>query len=214
MLLGATRPPDLALFQASASIVPLLLIGLVFQARLFEDQTPWGQRDNSRDVLRVPPVRHWTSKCVLAAMDDWRERDGRLPSSYDWSRTHGRGREALVRLAEGERPSASVVTPLFATLAPPAQRRWVMRRSQTGTELMRSHRSSGSLAATTRSPGDRVARIWRGAGRRSSSLTVLSFALAIDGTVLYRVGVGFTGRWPRKRNGPRTRHPSCHPLLE
>jgi hypothetical protein len=33
----------------------------------------------------------------MAAMHDWRERYGQLPSSYDWSRTHARrrGGEAL-----------------------------------------------------------------------------------------------------------------------
>ncbi len=61
--------------------------------------------------------RRWTRERVLAAMRDWRERFGRLPSSYDWSRTHARrrGGEALARLAEGEWPAASVVTRLFGT---------------------------------------------------------------------------------------------------
>ena len=53
--------------------------------------------------------RRWTRERVLAAMRDWRERYGRLPSSYDWSRTHApaRGRGAAApertRLAAGER---------------------------------------------------------------------------------------------------------------
>src|SRR6478609_10383322 len=34
----------------------------------------------------------WTQERVLAAMREWVERYGRLPSSYDWSRTHGRRR--------------------------------------------------------------------------------------------------------------------------
>ena len=52
-------------------------------------------------------------------MRDWRSRYGRLPSSYDWSRTHARrrGGEALERLARGEWPAASVVTRLFGTWA-------------------------------------------------------------------------------------------------
>ncbi len=52
-------------------------------------------------------------------MSAWRECYGRLPSSYDWSRTHAtrRGGEALRRLASGERPAASVVTAVFGTWA-------------------------------------------------------------------------------------------------
>jgi hypothetical protein len=54
---------------------------------------------------------------VLAAMLDWRDRYGPLPSSYDWSRTHARrcGGDALARLAEGEWPAASLVTRLLGT---------------------------------------------------------------------------------------------------
>ncbi len=54
----------------------------------------------------------WTQERVLAAMREWVERYGRLPSSYDWSRTHDRrrGGEAQERLEKGEWPSASVVT--------------------------------------------------------------------------------------------------------
>jgi hypothetical protein len=61
--------------------------------------------------------RHWTPERVLAAMIEWRSRYGRLPTSYDWSRTHARrrGGEAVARLAEGEWPAASVVTRLFGT---------------------------------------------------------------------------------------------------
>jgi len=35
---------------------------------------------------------HWTRALVLEAMWEWRERYGRLPSSYDWSRTQARQR--------------------------------------------------------------------------------------------------------------------------
>jgi AraC-like DNA-binding protein len=61
--------------------------------------------------------RRWTRERVLAAMTEWRSRYGRLPSSYDWSRTHAsrRGGEALERLAGGEWPAASVVTSLVGT---------------------------------------------------------------------------------------------------
>jgi hypothetical protein len=59
----------------------------------------------------------WTRPRVLAAMREWRELHGQLPSSYDWSRTHARrrGGEAFKRLAEGHWPAASVVTSLFGT---------------------------------------------------------------------------------------------------
>jgi AraC-like DNA-binding protein len=56
--------------------------------------------------------RRWTRQLVLDAIREWSARFGRLPSSYDWSRTHARrrGGEALARLGEGDWPSASVVT--------------------------------------------------------------------------------------------------------
>jgi hypothetical protein len=52
-------------------------------------------------------------------MLDWRRRYGRLPSSYDWSRSHARRRrgEALERLAEGAWPAASVVSDVFGSWA-------------------------------------------------------------------------------------------------
>ena len=64
-------------------------------------------------------ARRWTRERVIAAMREWRPRYGRLPSSYDWSRTHARrrGGEPLERLARGEWPAASVVTRLFGTWA-------------------------------------------------------------------------------------------------
>ena len=59
----------------------------------------------------------WTRERVVAAMRQRRERYGRLPSSYDWSRTHAhrRGGDALERVANGEWPAASVVTRLFGS---------------------------------------------------------------------------------------------------
>ena len=61
----------------------------------------------------------WSRQLVLAAMREWRARYGRLPSSYDWSRTHAqrRGREALERLSDRRWPSASVVTKLHGSWA-------------------------------------------------------------------------------------------------
>jgi len=59
--------------------------------------------------------RRWTREGVLDAICDWRDRYGRLPSSYDWSRTHARrrGGEALARLSTGDWPPAGVVTAVY-----------------------------------------------------------------------------------------------------
>jgi AraC-like DNA-binding protein len=63
--------------------------------------------------------RRWTREVVLAAMREWRDRYGRLPSSYDWSSTHARrrGGQALERLRSGDWPAASVVASLFGSWA-------------------------------------------------------------------------------------------------
>jgi hypothetical protein len=59
--------------------------------------------------------RCWTRARVLDAMRTWEVRYGRLPSSYDWSRTHARRRRGDAgratqgrRLATGERRDARV----------------------------------------------------------------------------------------------------------
>jgi hypothetical protein len=59
-------------------------------------------------------ARRWTREGVLDAMRAWRSRYGRLPTSYDWSRTHANRRagEALERLSQGDWPPASVVSEL------------------------------------------------------------------------------------------------------
>src|SRR5437763_4264442 len=77
--------------------------------------------------------RRWTRKLVLAAMLEWRERYGRVPSRYDWSRTQaGRGGgEALPRLARAGWPGARVVTGLCG--------RWSAARAGAG-ELSRGPR--------------------------------------------------------------------------
>jgi len=41
--------------------------------------------------------RRWTQERVLEAMRDWLRRYGRLPSSYDWSRTHRADRDRSER---------------------------------------------------------------------------------------------------------------------
>jgi hypothetical protein len=59
--------------------------------------------------------RRWTRQRVLDAMSAWHELYGRLPTSYDWSRTHARrrGGQALDRLANDDWPASSVVTARF-----------------------------------------------------------------------------------------------------
>ena len=61
----------------------------------------------------------WTRERVVEEMHDWRRRYGRLPTSYDWSRTHARrrGGEALTRLQAGEWPAPSTVTDLYGSWA-------------------------------------------------------------------------------------------------
>ena len=61
--------------------------------------------------------RRWTRERVLDAMLRWSTRYGRLPSSYDWSRTHARrrGGESLERLSTGDWPSAGVVTAVYGS---------------------------------------------------------------------------------------------------
>ena len=87
--------------------------------------------------------RRWTRERVVEALLDWRRRYGRLPSSYDWSRTHARrrGGEALERLARGEWPAPSVVTRLFGAWA--AARAEALRDDLAPT-------SSRAAAATSR----------------------------------------------------------------
>jgi hypothetical protein len=64
-------------------------------------------RDGKSDAYRYCKACHpgaiqrkWTRELLLAAMLDWLNRFGGLPSSYDWSRTHAnrRGGAAVKRL--------------------------------------------------------------------------------------------------------------------
>ena len=59
----------------------------------------------------------WTPARVLDAMRAWEERYGRLPSAYDWSRTHARrrGGQALERLDDGDWPPSSVVADVYGS---------------------------------------------------------------------------------------------------
>jgi hypothetical protein len=85
----------------------------------------------------------WTTERVLDAMLDWSARYARLPTSYDWSRTHARrrGGEALERLRSGDWPAASVVTRLFGT-----------RAAARATARRQSHEASASLSPSATSP--------------------------------------------------------------
>jgi hypothetical protein len=79
-----------------------------------------GKGDAYRYCKRCHPgaiERKWTRELVLAAMLDWWVTYGRLPSSYDWSRTHAnhRGGVARRRLNKRKWPSASVVGGLFGS---------------------------------------------------------------------------------------------------
>jgi hypothetical protein len=74
-----------------------------------------GKGDAYRYCKRCHPgaiQRKWTQELVIDAMLDWLRGYGRLPTSYDWSRTHARrrGGVALQRLNDGQWPPASVVT--------------------------------------------------------------------------------------------------------
>src|SRR5437764_10746233 len=54
-----------------------------------------GKGDAYRYCKRCRPgtiQRQWTRERVIAPMREWHERYGRLPSSYDWSRTHANRR--------------------------------------------------------------------------------------------------------------------------
>jgi len=91
--------------------------------------------------------RRWTSQLVLEAMIEWERRFGRLPNSYDWSRTHARrrGGEALERLAVRRWPPASVVGSLFGN--------WAVARSLASAEGRPSWEAVG--AARGRQAGAR-----------------------------------------------------------
>jgi AraC-like DNA-binding protein len=82
--------------------------------------------------------RRWTREGVVVAMREWRERYGRLPSSYDWSRTHAsrRGGQALERLRSGDWPAASVVSSMFGTWE--AARAATQPAAEVGMETSRS----------------------------------------------------------------------------
>ena len=76
--------------------------------------------------------RRWTRERVLEAMLAWRAQHGKLPSSYDWSRTHAcrRGVEPLARLSTGDWPSAGVVTAVYGS--------WKAARAAAAKEIVQT----------------------------------------------------------------------------
>jgi hypothetical protein len=81
--------------------------------------------------------RLWSRARVTGAMRAWEARYGRLPSQYDWSRTHARrrGGEVLARLDEGDWPSASVVTSLYGS--------WKSARAAAMKQSVEAHDAEG-----------------------------------------------------------------------
>jgi hypothetical protein len=73
--------------------------------------TPTGTASAATQAIE----RKWTQELLIAAMLDWLQSYGSLPSSYDWSRTHAncRGGAALKRLNDRKWPPASVVGQRF-----------------------------------------------------------------------------------------------------
>ena len=104
-----------------------------------------GKGDAYRYCKRCNPgaiAPRWTAQLVMAAMLEWQRRYGRLPSSYDWSRTHAhrRGAAALRRLNSGEWPSASVVGHVFGS--------WQEARDAASTEERERSARSRDASAT------------------------------------------------------------------
>jgi AcrR family transcriptional regulator len=75
--------------------------------------------------------RRWTRERVLEAMDEWRRRYGRLPSSYDWSRAHARARR-------GRRETAG-----YGSVAAGQRREPAVRKLGRGTSGGVARRRSG-----------------------------------------------------------------------
>lgn len=76
--------------------------------------------------------RLWTRQRVLDAMLEWRSRYGRLPSSYDWSRTHAhrRGGGQLARLVAGHWPAATTVIGVYGS--------WKAARTAAADQIVQS----------------------------------------------------------------------------
>ena len=119
--------------------------------------------------------RRWTRERVLEAMGEWLDRYGRLPSSYDWSRTHARrrGGDAL-RRSEQEPDDAlgRVERALYLTAAMTGMRQgellalrwmdvdWLAHRVRVRRNYVRGRFGTPKSKRSTRSIplADRVAR--------------------------------------------------------
>ena len=75
-----------------------------------------GKGDAYRYCKRCHPgaiERKWTRELVIAAMLEWLDSYGSLPSSYDWSRTHAKRRGGVAL----QRNPPSTLTLVFVPLA-------------------------------------------------------------------------------------------------
>jgi hypothetical protein len=96
--------------------------------------------------------RCWTRERLLDAMLRWSTRNGRLPTSYDWSRTHARrrGGKPLERLSTGDWPSAGVVPPSMG-----AGRRHGLRPRSSSSRLAMAVDGRGSVVPDDTWPAGR-----------------------------------------------------------
>lgn len=91
--------------------------------------------------------RQWTPELVILGMREWRERYGRLPSSYDWSRAHAR--------AEGEKRLSGWLP------AGGRRRAWSVACSGRGMPRERRHPASTSRQQWRALEGPRIDRAHR-----------------------------------------------------
>src|SRR5437763_1085394 len=138
----------------------------------------------------------WTRELVISAMLEWRDRYGRLPSSYDWSRTHARerGEHALRRLAGGHWPAASAGSAVFGS----------------GAAARQAPAVGGGIAAPTSGPGrcGRANRSGRGASTAGSSSTRAAARARQERSAPAPVVRAPQGR-PRARDGRRAHARRC-----
>jgi pimeloyl-ACP methyl ester carboxylesterase len=145
---------------------------------------------------------------VLEAMREWQRLYGRLPSSYDWSRTHAgrRGGEALRRLEAGVWPSASVVTKVFGSWA--AAREATEPRPQPLDIVRRAEPAPAKRtdvpAAWTEVPGISVDGVnARGVARWAQLRRVRAPTLVIRGTDSEHLSAQIAARMVRAIPGAR-----------
>jgi hypothetical protein len=89
-------------------------------------------RNGKGDAYRAIEAR-WTTERVLDAMCDWRARYGRLPTSYDWSRTRvgaGERRSRASPMESGRRRASSHACSVRGAALARWSRRWLGRCSR------------------------------------------------------------------------------------